>query len=199
MRSSLCGRRLVAAVLLAAGGIAGGVAAMLWAAPAPAQTDTAKREDSLRAFARIAEVLRHPRCMNCHPSGDVPRQTDDRHPHRMLVARGSDDRGTPAMRCSTCHQTVNTADGRVPGAPHWHLAPRSMGWEGLSDGRLCQALKDRARNGNRSVATLIQHMTSDALVQWAWNPGARATPPLSQHDFHEAVRQWAATGAACPP
>ena len=109
--------------------------------------------------------------MNCHPIGDFPRQTDDRHRHRMLVARGADDRGTPAMRCTTCHQSVNTADGRVPGAPHWHLAPRSMGWEGLSDGDLCRAVKDPKRNGGRSIEATVKHMTTDALVQWAWNPG----------------------------
>jgi hypothetical protein len=45
------------------------------------------------------------------------------------------------MRCQTCHQTVNTADGRVPGAPDWHLAPRAMGWEGLSAGELCRSIK----------------------------------------------------------
>ncbi len=141
-------------------GLLGGVLVLFGASAAAAQTDAAKREESERAFGRIAEVLRHPRCMNCHPVGDSPRQTDDRHLHRMLVARGPDDRGTPAMRCSTCHQTVNTADGRVPGAPHWHLAPRSMGWEGLSDGALCRALKDPKRNGGRSVPSLVRHMTS---------------------------------------
>ena len=162
-----------------------------------AQTGAAT-EDSLRAWGRVAEVLRHPRCMNCHPSGDVPRQTDDRHLHRMLVMRGADDRGTAAMRCTTCHQTVNTADGRVPGAPHWHLAPRPMGWEGLGDGELCRAVKDPARNGGRSMAALVHHMTTDALVQWAWSPGKRTAPPVSQFDFHEAVKRWAVTGAACP-
>ena len=84
-------------------------------------------EASERAFGRIAEVLRHPRCLNCHPSGDFPRQTDDRHLHRMLVARGPDDRGVPAMRCSTCHQRVNTADGRVPGAPQLASRPPQHG------------------------------------------------------------------------
>jgi hypothetical protein len=172
--------------------------ASLTAAVGPVWAQTASPEDSLRAFARLAEVLRHPRCLNCHPSGDAPRQTDDRHLHRMLVMRGPDGRGTPAMRCPTCHQTVNTADGRVPGAPHWHLAPRAMGWEGLDDGALCRALKDPKKNGGRSVDALVKHMTGDALVQWAWNPGARTAPPVSQFDFHEAVRRWAATGAACP-
>ncbi|HWN15556.1 MAG TPA: hypothetical protein VNU02_16945 [Candidatus Dormibacteraeota bacterium] len=164
---------------------------------AHAQTGAAT-DDSLQAWARMAEVLRHPRCLNCHPIGDAPRQADDRHLHRMLVMRGADDRGTPAMRCATCHQTVNTADGRVPGAPHWHLAPRSMGWEGLGDGELCRTLKDPARNGGRSVVALVHHMTTDPLVQWAWSPGKRPAPPVSQFEFHEAVKRWAVTGAACP-
>jgi hypothetical protein len=167
--------------------------------PTAAQAPDAGQKESEQAFARVAEVLRHPRCLNCHPSGDVPRQTDDRHLHRMLVMRGADDRGTPAMRCSTCHQTVNTADGRVPGAPSWHLAPRTMGWEGLSDGELCLLVKDPKRNGGKTLPALVHHMTTDALVQWAWNPGTRQVPPVTQHDFHEAVRRWAATGAACPP
>jgi hypothetical protein len=179
---------VVAAVLAALGPLAASV-----------QTAEAQPEESGAAFARIAEVLRHPRCLNCHPTGDVPRQTDDRHSHRMLVMRGADGWGTPAMRCPACHQRVNTADGRVPGAPNWHLAPRSMGWEGLDDAELCRALKDPKRNGNKTVPALVQHMTEDALVQWGWNPGARPAPAISQHEFHEAVRRWARTGAACPP
>jgi hypothetical protein len=167
------------------------------AVSASAQTPT-PREASLQAFGRIAEVLRHPRCLNCHPNGDFPRQADDRHRHRMLVARGPDDRGTPALKCSTCHQTVNTADGRVPGAPHWQLAPRSMGWEDLSDADLCRVLKDPQTNKGRSVQALVEHMTADALVQWAWSPGDRTPPPIGQREFHELVRRWAQTGAACP-
>lgn len=173
--------------------VLGVTAATTTAAQAPAQ-----REASLEAFARIAEVLRHPRCLNCHPSGDFPRQADDRHRHRMLVARGPDDRGTPALQCSTCHQTANTADGRVPGAPHWQLAPRSMGWENLSDSDLCRALKDPRRNKGRSVQALLEHMNADPLVQWAWSPGERRPPPIGQREFHELVRRWAQTGAACP-
>jgi hypothetical protein len=159
---------------------------------------TPDREASLQAFRGMADVLRHPRCLNCHPTGDFPRQGDDRHRHRMLVMRGPDDHGNPTLRCSTCHQTANSPDGLVPGAPHWQLAPRSMGWEGLSDADLCRALKDPARNRSRAVPALVEHMTGDALVQWAWQPGARSVPPVGQQEFHALVRRWAATGAACP-
>jgi hypothetical protein len=177
--------------------LSAGLLAVTAAMTATAQTP-AQREASLEAFGRIIEVLRHPRCLNCHPSGDSPRQADDRHRHRMLVARGPDDRGTPALKCSTCHQTENTADGRVPGAPHWQLAPRSMGWEDLSDADLCRVLKDSRKNKGRSVQALVEHMTTDALVQWAWSPGARTPPSIGQREFHELVRRWAQTGAACP-
>jgi hypothetical protein len=40
-------------------------------------------------------------------------------------------------------------------------------------------------------------MTTDALVQWAWSPGARTPPLIGQREFHELVRRWAQTGAAC--
>src|SRR5262245_19962047 len=187
------GRRLAGRLII---WVLGGAGALL-AATAPAQVSV-DREASVHAFRRMTEVLRHPRCLNCHPSGDFPRQADDRHRHRMLVARGPDDRGTPTLKCSTCHQTVNTADGRVPGAPHWQLAPRSMGWEGLSDADLCRALKDPRKNRGRSIQALVDHMTGDPLVQWAWSPGERTPPTIGQREFHDLVRQWARTGAACP-
>src|SRR5262252_818945 len=107
--------------------------ALLCAVLVVARAADAQTDESVRAFARMADVLRHPRCLNCHPMGDFPRQADDRHRHRMLVMRGPDDRGDVSLPCTTCHQRVNTADGRVPGAPNWHLAPRRMGWEGRSD------------------------------------------------------------------
>ena len=155
-------------------GLLGGALMLLGASAGDAQTDAAKREESERAFARIAEVLRHPRCMNCHPVGDSPRQTDDRHLHRMLVARGPDDGGTPAMRCATCHQTVNTADGRVPGAPHWHLAPRSMGWEGLERRRALPC--PQGSEAERRAIRALPRSAHD--VGRARSVGVESRPPL---------------------
>jgi hypothetical protein len=53
------------------------------------------------------------------------------------------------------------------------------------------------RAAARPACALVVHMTDDAMVQWAWDPGGH-TPPLSQAEFHRVVRRWAATGAACP-
>jgi hypothetical protein len=75
----------------------------------------------------IAKVLKHPRCLNCHTNTQFPRQGDDRHRHQQLVMRGARNEGAPTLRCSTCHQRANSADRKVPGAPHWQLAPP---WDG---------------------------------------------------------------------
>ncbi|MEO6410024.1 MAG: hypothetical protein ABIO45_14895 [Burkholderiaceae bacterium] len=149
-------------------------------------------------WREMASVLRHPRCMNCHTFTEFPRQGDDRHRHQQLVMRGPDNRGAPTLHCAACHQTSNIADGRVPGAPNWHLAPLSMGWEGLSDARLCEVLKDRRKNGDRNLQALSDHMTEDALVQWAWSPGLRLPPTVPQAQFHAAVQRWVGSGGPCP-
>ena len=33
-------------------------------------------QQGISAFQDVYEVLQHPRCLNCHPSGDAPLQTD---------------------------------------------------------------------------------------------------------------------------
>jgi hypothetical protein len=150
------------------------------------------------AFRKIAAVLRDPRCMNCHTVTDFPRQGDDRHRHIMNVLRGDDGHGVPGQRCSTCHQGVNQVNG-VPGAPKWGLAPLSMGWEGLDDRQLADAIKDPARNGRRTLAQIQEHMAHDPLVAWAWNPGAgRRSPGISQEELGRLVQEWIDSGAVSP-
>jgi hypothetical protein len=150
-------------------------------------------------FTRIAQVLKSPRCLNCHPAGNSPHQGDEARVHDFRVMRGPDNKGAPGLNCSTCHQENNQESSGVPGASHWQLAPRSMAWEGLSDAELCRALLDRSRNGGRSVDDLMHHMVDDALVKWAWDPGAhRAVPPMPREEFLDLVRAWAAKGGACP-
>jgi hypothetical protein len=153
------------------------------------------------AFEQIVPVLRHPRCMNCHSSGNYPRQGDDSHPHTMQVRRGPDGDGANPVKCSTCHQDHNLAGIHMPpGAPDWRLPPPEtpMIWEGLTDRQLCELLKDPAQNGHRSVQQIVDHM-STPLVLWGWHPGeGRSAIPMKQDEFLAKVKQWAADGAACP-
>jgi hypothetical protein len=153
------------------------------------------------AFESLVPALRHPRCMNCHSIGDYPRQGDDSHPHTMQIRRGPDGFGVNAVNCSSCHQDHNLVGLHMPpGAPGWHLPSPTMPmiWEGLSDHQLCELLRDPRQNGNRSVAQIVEHMTTP-LVLWGWHPGEGRTPiPMPQHEFLAKVREWAAKGAACP-
>ncbi|HEY0944046.1 MAG TPA: hypothetical protein VGD81_02225 [Opitutaceae bacterium] len=157
-----------------------------------------RRAESQATFIKIASVLRHPRCINCHPAADFPRQGDEGRRHDQLVMRGPENHGAPALQCRTCHQDANQ-DDRIPGAPHWGLAPISMAWDGLDDHDLAESLKDQAKNGGRSLEALHEHMAHDPLVAWAWNPGgSRKPPPISHEEFGRLIRQWIDTGAVSP-
>src|SRR5215471_5567508 len=80
--------------------------------------------ESLHAFAVVASVLKRPRCLNCHVSGDAPLQGDLGTPHNMNVKRGPDGRGTPAMHCTNCHQDENSRQlHSPPGRPDWRMPP----------------------------------------------------------------------------
>jgi hypothetical protein len=183
------------------GGLAG-AALLLAVMAASAQSP---RMDSANGvlFNRIAPVLQHPRCMNCHTRVDYPRQGDDRHRHSMNIRRG-DGHGAAAMRCTSCHGRANNAASGVPGADEdWHLAPLSMGWEGLGAAEICRNLTDPSKNGGRSGAQVIDHLHTP-LVRWAWSPGwtsqgiARQSPPLDHAAFIAAAQAWIAAGAPCP-
>ena len=148
-------------------------------------------------FTELGKVLLHPRCLNCHPAGDRPRQGDLARLHQPPVERGADGSGVPGLRCSSCHQAANF--GRVPGNPEWHLAPLAMAWEGKSLREICAQIKDPKRNGGRSLADLVHHIGDDSLVGWAWAPGfGRQPAPGTQKEAGALVEAWAKTGAACP-
>jgi hypothetical protein len=160
-------------------------------------SDTEERSAAM--FTELGKVLTHPRCTNCHPAGDRPRQTDDGRLHQPPVWRGADGHGLDAMRCSICHGNANFDPGRMPGHPEWHLAPRSMAWESKTLPEICAQIKDPARNGNRKPEDLIHHIGEDTLVGWAWAPGyGRQPAPGTQKIAGALVEAWVKTGAVCP-
>ena len=155
--------------------------------------------DEFEAYETVMTVLTSPRCSNCHPTDHRPRQRDEQIEHLFNVQRGEDNHGGPVQTCATCHHEENNPYSNVPGAPHWGLAPHTMGWHGLSHAEIAQALIDPAMNGERSFEDLIHHMSEDALVLWAWDPGEGRTPPPVPHDqFVEALDIWLAAGAPIP-
>lgn len=173
----------------------------------PAKIDNSPRliKDSVgsaKAFMSVYKVVMSARCMNCHPSGDVPLQGDDNHLHTMNVKRGADGRGVYAVRCSNCHQAENTAGLHMPpGNPKWGLPPAKMRmvFQGRTPRQLALQLLDPKQNGGRTKQQLIDHMAKDDLVGWAWHPGdGRTLPPMSRAAFVAQVRLWIAKGAYAP-
>lgn len=156
---------------------------------------------SVKAFEKVYAVLKSPRCMNCHPAGDVPLQGDDSHLHSMLPKRGVDGKGVFAMKCMNCHQPTNTPGlNTPPGNPDWHLPPADMKmvFEGRSPSQLAKQLVDPKQNGNKDLKKLIEHADDD-LVLAGWNPGeGRTLPPMSHAEFKKAWITWLKTGAFAP-
>ncbi len=156
------------------------------------------------SFDKVMRVITHKRCMNCHPSGNTPRQGEDSHLHHLGVQRGVDGNGLAGYTCNTCHQAENNNFAGVPGAPHWALAPNSMAWEGKSRVEIAKQIMDPARNGGRSTDDILKHLTEDELVLWAWEPGvngegeARELPPIGKEEWIAAVKDWIANGALIP-
>ena len=179
-----------------------GWAIEVWHGP---NTKPAAQKDDARAreaFLAVIPVLKHPRCLNCHATGDFPRQGDDSRVHVQNVRRGIDGKGKYGQKCSACHQEQNVAGLNMPpGAPNWHLPPAAMPmiWEGRTPGQICQQLKDPKQNNGKTVAQIVEHVTADKLVLWGWNPGeGRSLPPMSHAEFAQKFQDWARFGAACP-
>lgn len=211
--SPLCGLIVAAALALpllasaapdAPAAPADGAAAAEGAAPAaPAPPATPEQiAEGKAAFGTVYQVLMSPRCMNCHPTGDRPLQTDASVPHVMNISRTSEKNG---LACATCHQETNSdtlgSIGGPPGAPHWHLPPEDvpMVFEGHTPASLCAQLKDPSKTGDRDLDKLVHHVANDALVLWGWKPGAgRTVPPVPHDEFVAAMTAWAKAGGPCP-
>lgn len=157
--------------------------------------------ESVKAFMQVYKVLMSPRCMNCHPAGDIPLQGDDSHLHTMFPKRGKDGKGIFAMKCSNCHQPENTAGlNTPPGNPNWHLPPADMKmvFQGRTASQLAKQLMDPKQNGHKTKEQLIEH-ADDGLVLAGWNPGeGRTLPPMSHAEFKKAWITWIEKGAYAP-
>ena len=161
--------------------------------------DKIREEESKQAFLEAYKVFMHPRCMNCHPAGDIPLQGDDSRLHAQGVKRGKDGKGLYAMKCKNCHQDTNlVGENLPPGHPNWHLPPanRKMVFEGKSPRQLAMGFKDAKFTGFSTMEKFLHHVEHDDLVKNSFTYGEK--PPLSHEEFAAKVREWVEKGAALP-
>jgi hypothetical protein len=166
--------------------------------PAEPVAPTVSVEEGLSAYASVYSVLQHPRCLNCHPDGDVPLQTDQSTPHTMEITRLSVLSGLP---CMTCHRqtglSLSDTENLPPADPHWQMPAREQAFENRTAAQLCAQLTDPTQTGGRDLATLVEHVRSDHLVQNSWH-SPRTPPPISHDDFVAAFATWVEAGGPCP-
>ena len=157
--------------------------------------------ESVAAFTEVYKVLMSPRCMNCHPAGDIPLQGNDSHLHTMYPKRGKDGHGVYAMKCANCHQPENTPGLHTPpGNPKWALPPADMKmvFEGKKPQELALQIMDYNKNGHKNKEQLLEH-ARDTLVKAGWMMGeGRPAPPLSYQAFVKVWDTWINKGGYAP-
>ena len=157
--------------------------------------------ESVQAFMQVYTVLMNPRCMNCHPAGDIPLQGDDSHIHTMNPRRGKDGYGVYAMKCTNCHQPENTPGVHTPpGNPKWALPPADMKmvFQGKTARELALQIMDYNRNGHKNKEQLLEH-ARDTLVKAGWHMGeGRPAPTLAYGEFVKAWDTWIEKGGYAP-
>lgn len=166
-------------------------------------TPVLAQDAGLDAWRKIHEVFSHPRCANCHVGPDhVPIWPGSSYgakprPHGMNITGGASRKGVETVPCSSCHTHHNSAlPHGPPGAHVWELPPVEMQWFDKSSAEICAQVKDPARNGNRTVAKVAEHIEHDALVHWGWSPGPGREPaPHSIVQLVQYLKQWDAAGA----
>lgn len=169
------------------------------------QTAAPDSEAGLSAWAKIYEVVSHPRCANCHVDDGRPIWSGEHYGktriHGMNVGGNPDELlGPPGLMCNTCHTAENSpVPHGPPGNDVWHLPPKEMVWWQKSSSYICAQLKDPERNGGRTLGEIEEHVAEDSLVGWGWNPGAGREPaPYSAVQTANYIKAWAENGAPCP-
>ena len=201
--------RWLALTLLAAPAFAEGEPPAVIHAPEPGSVSA---QEGLAAFARVFEVVSHPRCANCHvDEAGIPMWSGPYYgrarPHGMNVQAGESRIGAETLPCATCHRTGESFESAEGAPPHagvdWRLPPPEMAWFGLSEAEICAQLSDPDRTGGRDWMGLAEHLVEDAghrgFVLWGFEPGGGREPaPYGLQAHVDDVLAWGAAGQPCP-
>jgi hypothetical protein len=160
----------------------------------------------LEAWARMYEVVSHPRCSNCHVGeSDRPMWSGPSYGkarvHGMNIRAGESRIGAETLMCSTCHVGSTSGQPHTPPAADgdWRLAPVEAAWFGKGSVEICTQLRNPETNGDRTFEEIAGHLGHDVVLQWAWAPGGNREPaPYSLQEHTNDVLMWGAAGMPCP-
>jgi mono/diheme cytochrome c family protein len=162
------------------------------------------------AFAYIYKVATHPRCVNCHGTGEGaasrPLVGDAMEPHPMNVTISHNPPQSLGIECGTCHGDRNLPErGTPPGASNTRMSlawqmPRDDAmrvWPILTARALSEGQKQAAlcRTWNRFLTTRGQaefrhHIADDPLIEWALTPSPARAAAGEPRRLGEAVDTW---------
>lgn len=162
--------------------------------------------EGLEAWARMYEVVSHPRCSNCHVGeSDQPMWSGPSYGktrvHGMNIRAGDSRIGAEALLCSTCHVGTTSDQPHTPPAVtgDWRLAPVEAAWFGRGAAEICNQLRNPETNGGLSFEQIAGHLGHDVVLRWAWSPGGNREPaPYSLQEHANDVLAWGAAGMPCP-
>lgn len=156
---------------------------------------------SIAAFMEVYKVLKSPRCMNCHPAGEIPLQSDDK-PYPYHVSKKGERRPW-IVRHEMCQLPPTRKfawRAHAPRQPEMGAAAgkHENGFENKMPHELALQVVDYNRNGHKNKEQLLKH-ARDTLVKSGWNMGGgRMPPPLSYAAFLKVWDTWIKTGAYAP-
>ena len=137
----------------------------------PSTASATRSARSVALFQEAGKVLPHPRCVNCHPRGDRPLQTDrcGRISRWWCAApTAMARRGCNARPAITTRISIRRA---CPGNPQWHLAPISMAWQGKSLGEICRADQGSGAQWRQGPGRASSHIRR--RTRWSAGAGSR--------------------------
>ena len=144
---------------------------------------------SAALFTELGKVLQHPRCVNCHPLGDRPRQGNAGRLHQPPVERGADGFGLPAMRCPICHQRANLPACRATPNGTSHRAR----WAGKARHSARSARSSRIPNAMAAGAWMTSCITL-AATRWSAGHGHRALAESRLQEHKSGPAPWPEPG-----
>lgn len=172
---SLCVLALAAVALGAAGGESGGAPSLVTGSAPSCPLSLAEQVKSVKAFAEMMPVFRHPRCTNCH-GGTNPFVEEEVGNHRG----GAMEPPPPfnSAQCQECHDQLKGWD--VPASP--------LFFAGRSDEAICMQVKAFAETGHGFVEH-IRHDHGGIQFIAAGFKGDRALDKQSLADYDVVVER----------